>query len=315
MKKIICSCFILFFCLHSYAQQEKKIKGLNLDFEILENGKPKGWNNFGGDDYLIALDSNQVKSGKYSVSIESKAGAADFKAWSFTLPDNYKGSKITLSGYIKTENVSEGHAGLWMRIDPGIAFDNMARNGIKGTTDWTKYEVTLDMQPDITKQIVIGGLLVGKGKMWLDDLKVMVNRKDIKGLKPYIRPLVPAEKDSAFAQGSGIESITSSQRQIEDLRVLGLIWGFLKYYHPQIAQGKYNWDNELFRLLPELLKAENLQKRDEMLVQWIDRLGEMPEGKAPDIKSSSAKLVPDLDWIQNFNFSSELQTILLKVKN
>jgi hypothetical protein len=27
--------------------------------------------------------------------------------------------------------------GLWMRIDPSIAFDNMNQNGIKGTTDWT----------------------------------------------------------------------------------------------------------------------------------------------------------------------------------
>ena len=36
-----------------------------------------------------------------------------------------------------------------------------------------------------------------------------------------------------------------SNNQIEDLHVLGMIWGFLKYYHPNIASGMFNWDNEL----------------------------------------------------------------------
>jgi hypothetical protein len=31
----------------------------------------------------------------------------------------------------------------------------MSKNGIKGTTDWKKYEITLDMNPEKTKQIVI----------------------------------------------------------------------------------------------------------------------------------------------------------------
>jgi hypothetical protein len=107
--------------------------------------------------YLVALDSTEVKSGKYSASIEYKEGTADFNAWGFNLPGNYAGKKITLSGYIKTSNVTDGYAGLWMRIDPAIAFDNMSKKGIKGTTDWKKYEVTLTMNPERTKNIVIGG--------------------------------------------------------------------------------------------------------------------------------------------------------------
>lgn len=52
-----------------------------------------------------------------------------------------------------------------MRIDPSIGFDNMQKRGIKGTTDWTEYEITLAMKnPKKTKQIVVGGLLVGQGK-------------------------------------------------------------------------------------------------------------------------------------------------------
>ena len=77
-----------------------------------------------------------AKSDKYAAVIQSDAENLELRAWSSTIPDSYDGKEITLSGWIKTENVSGGYAGLWMRIDPSVAFDNMNANGIKGTADW-----------------------------------------------------------------------------------------------------------------------------------------------------------------------------------
>ncbi|MBK9722664.1 MAG: peptidase S41 [Saprospiraceae bacterium] len=315
MKKSILTFLILFIAVTTYCQTKETISKLNFDFEIVEKGSPAGWNNFGSPNYILALDSTNIKSEKYSASIEFKEGNADFKAWAFTIPDNYAGKKITLTGYIKTENVTDGYAGLWMRIDPSIAFDNMNKNGVKGTTDWTKYEITLEMNPEKTKQIVIGGLLVGKGKMWLDNFNVSIDGKDIKDLKPITRKLFPAEKDKEFDKGSGITSISVDKTQIENLKSLGLIWGFLKYYHPNIARGDYNWDYELFRILPKVLNSDNSKNRDSVLIKWIDSFGEFSQGKETVIKSSAVKIEPDLLWIKNSNFSDELTTLLLKVKN
>ncbi|MFZ1256564.1 MAG: S41 family peptidase [Saprospiraceae bacterium] len=315
MKKSILTFLILFIAITTYCQTKETISKLNFDFEIVEKGSPAGWNNFGSPNYILALDSTNIKSEKYSASIEFKEGNADFKAWAFTIPDNYAGKKITLTGYIKTENVTDGYAGLWMRIDPSIAFDNMNKNGVKGTTDWTKYEITLEMNPEKTKQIVIGGLLVGKGKMWLDNFNVSIDGKDIKDLKPITRKLFPAEKDKEFDKGSGITSISVDKTQIENLKSLGLIWGFLKYYHPNIARGDYNWDYELFRILPKVLNSDNSKNRDSVLIKWIDSFGEFSQGKETVIKSSAVKIEPDLLWIKNSNFSDELTTLLLKVKN
>lgn len=28
------------------------------------------------------------------------------------------------------------------------------------------------------------------------------------------------------------------------------IWGFLKYYHPEVAKGKFDWDKEFITQLP-----------------------------------------------------------------
>ena len=315
MKKTFFTLLILFISITTYCQTNEITPKYNFDFEITEKGSPTGWNYFGGSNYKLSLDTTNVKSGKYSASIEYKDGNSDYKAWAFTIPDNYAGKKITLSGYIKTENVTDGYAGLWMRIDPSIAFDNMKKNGVKGTNNWTKYEITLKMNPKKTEQIVIGGLLVGKGRMWLDDLNITIDGKEIKDLKPIERKVFNAEKDKEFDTGSQITSISIDKSQIENLKTLGLIWGFLKYYHPNIAKGEYNWDYELFRILPKVLNSENKINRDEILVKWIDSFGKFAAGKKPKAISQEIKLEPDLDWIKNSSYSDELITILLKVKN
>ena len=315
MKKSILTFLILFTAITTYCQTKETFSKLNFDFEITENGIPIGWNNSRSSNYTFALDSTNIKSGKYSATIEFKEGNPDFSAWAFTIPNNYLGKKITLTGYIKTENVTDGYAGLWMKIDPSIAFDNMNKNGVKGTTDWTKYEITLEMNPEKTKQIVIGGLLVGKGKMWLDNFKVTIDGKDIKYLKPFERKLFPAEKDKEFDKGSKITSISIDKGEVANLKALSLIWGFLKYYHPNIAKGEYNWDYELFRVLPKVLNSENNKNRDDIFIKWIDNFGQFSQGKETEIKSTDVKNKPDLDWIKNFNFSAELTALLLKIKN
>lgn len=303
--------------LSSFCQSEKNKaeSNLNIDFEIIENNKPIDWYSFGSKDYLLSIDSVNAKSGKYSAAIEYHQDRQDFKAWSFNLPYNYNGKKITLSGYIKTENVTNGYAGLWMRIDPKIAFDNMNKRGVKATTEWTKYEITLEMDPNKTDQIVIGGLLVGKGKAWFDDFKITIDGKDIKDVKPLDREIFPAEKDKEFDNGSNIATINLENNQIENLKILGLVWGFLKYYHPNIAKGNYNWDYELFRILPEYLSSTDSKNRDEILVKWITNIGQFTINKYAKPSLSEMKFGPDLEWITTSSFSEKLTNLLLNVKD
>jgi hypothetical protein len=180
---LLFSLFLIHFTFNSKAQ----LQVLNLDLEVIDLGKPKDWKEIGNDSYKFEIDSLIVKKGKYAVSIEFSQEGSEFGGLGWRLPHNYEGKKITLSAYIKTENVSEGYAGLWMSIDPSIAFDNMEDGGITGTTEWKRYEITLDMDPTFTKQIVIGGLLVGKGKMWLNDFQVTIDGVDITNAKLYIK--------------------------------------------------------------------------------------------------------------------------------
>ncbi|WP_164975466.1 S41 family peptidase [Flavobacterium piscinae] len=312
-KSYLFSILFLSFSTAIFAQKQPTKSVLNFDFETIENGNPKGWENFGNETYQKALDSLDVKSGKYSVSLSYTDGNLGFKAWAFTLPDNYKGKSITLSGFIKTENVSEGHAGLWMQIDPSLGFDNMNKKGIVGTTEWTKYEIKLPLYPDKTDKIYVGGLLVGKGKMWLDDLKVTIDGKEIQKIKPYFKEVFPAQLDKEFDESSKITTFDYTSTHISNLKMLGLIWGFLKYHHPKVASGDLNWDYELFRIMPKIISAKSINERDEIFSTWISSLGDF---KTTTFKQSKdeIKIQPDLAWITTSNFSSKLTTLLNKVK-
>jgi hypothetical protein len=88
--------------------------------------------------------------------------------------DAYRGRRVRLAGYLKTRDV-EGWAGLWMRVDGArrlsLAFDNMSRRSVSGTTPWTRYEVVLDV-PEEAVRIAFGVLLAGPGRVFADELSL-----------------------------------------------------------------------------------------------------------------------------------------------
>ncbi|MCA5006746.1 S41 family peptidase [Sphingobacterium bovistauri] len=316
MRKIIFTLVFVLFSTITFAQKSNS-QQLNLDFEDNINGYPDKWGNFGSNDYKIYIDSTNAKSGKFSAVIENGTGKSAYKALAINLPHNYKGKSIQVKGFIKTENITDGYAGLWMRIDPELGFDNMNSRGITGTTDWKEYEITLPLIPEKTKQIVVGGLLVGKGKMWLDNLQISIDGKDLDNtnLEIYTKVLLPAENDKEFDKGSNITLTKLTDNTINNLELLGKIWGFLKYHHPEIAKGNYNWDYELFRVLPDYVKVKNIQERDDILTTWIEKYGKLPICKECKRTPNNAVLKPDLSWIKSSNLSLNLKTVLQEIYN
>lgn len=295
----------------------KSDRSLNLDFENIRNGNPTGWTSGAANEksmYHAAVDSNIVHKGKYAVSIQFKGGNLGYSAWGYTIPERYSGKTITLSGYIKTENVSEGYAGLWMRIDPQLGFDNMSKNGIKGTSDWVKCEITLPFSSEKAEKILVGGLLAGNGKMWVDDLKITIDGEDITNAKPIEKR--QGDRDTAFHWASNVHIAELDSSKIHTLYNLGLIWGFLKYYHPNISNGEYNWDNELFRIIPKLLSLTSEQEMNNMLEAWVSGFSRFNNvsGQLP-FDSSKVKLSPELEWLDSPEFSTRLRGILTQIRN
>lgn len=107
-----------------------------------------------------------------------QAGGQDFGVATGTFPVQVAaGKQIRYSGYIKTQGISRGFAGLWCRVDGSsgvLAFDNMQDRGVKGTTDWKRYEINLPVAAN-AKNINFGALQVGDGSAWFDSLAVEVD--------------------------------------------------------------------------------------------------------------------------------------------
>jgi len=156
-----------------------------------ENGSLKYWDllykegrSFG---YITSIDSVVVQEGKYALLIreDSKADDKSFGACALTILSRFEGKNITLKGYVKTENVKNGWAGLWIRINKGkvmLEFNNMQYEPILGTNDWKEYSITLPFHNEENK-ILVGGLLVGEGKAWFDNFRVFIDDVPIEKVK------------------------------------------------------------------------------------------------------------------------------------
>ncbi len=275
--------FILFiaicFCTKlGFSQRNPSFNGT---FEKIDgNGKATGWTSgFTTEQqkaFSVKIDSAVKKEGKNSLSIAKVMTGADFGVATYVIPYTFKGSQIQLKGYIKTEQVAGGYAGLWLRIDGSsgtLAFNNMASQALSGTTDWKEYSITLPYDDKNALKIYTGALLAGSGKIWIDDLRLFIDGRPIE--KATLKPLVltKAQTDTAFAKRSGIDTVLITKQQIANLTLLGQVWGFLKYHHPTVALGNYNFDAELFRVMPSVLKATTNAELSRTLEQWVDKLG------------------------------------------
>lgn len=128
-------------------------------------------------DFLARVDAGQagVVRARYDAVMSVRQADGGFGVATMSFPvEAAKGKHLKYSGYIKTENVVGGWAGLWWRADVedgNPAFDNMAGRGPTGTTDWNRFTIELDI-PENTANINFGVILPGAGRAWFDKLTV-----------------------------------------------------------------------------------------------------------------------------------------------
>ena len=149
------------------------------------NKIPNGWFPAGSNpsEYEMGIDNSTFQNGEACAFIKSKSPKENqFGTLMQTISaEYYLGKRLMLSGYIKSEDV-EGWSGMWMRIDgesnQQVGFDNMFDRAIKGTTDWKKYQIVLDI-PSNSKTINYGVLLNGDGEVWFDNFELKEVDKNV----------------------------------------------------------------------------------------------------------------------------------------
>lgn len=159
---------------------------LGLTVVLLSFATPIGWFSAGSKpkSYEMGIDKGSGQDGKNAATIKS----IDKKIDGFgtlmqqSKPGKFLGKRVRMTGFVKSENVLNW-AGIWLRVDETgskqpLSFDNMSDRPIKGTTDWTKYEIVLDV-PSNASLIAYGALLGGTGQIWFDNISFEVVGDDI----------------------------------------------------------------------------------------------------------------------------------------
>lgn len=272
-----------------------------LGFESV-NREPPLWAWVGeprGPEGTVFLDSATVHSGRFSGRIErTKSSPSTFSSFACVIPRDFAGRTLELRGWLKLEEV-DGTAGLWQRQESTMGveqFDNMQSRDLHGSSDWTEYRVSLPLSPTVRK-VTVGALLSGTGRVWVDGLQLYADGKPIAEADLFVAPRTSADTDTGFLASSRIAVTKPTAAQVDQLALLGKVWGFLKYHHPAAIHGRRNWDAELFRVAPAVLRAPSRAAAQHAILRWLTGLGPVPRCRTCVKPEPGAVLQPRLAWL------------------
>lgn len=284
----------------------------NLNFEILDSaGLPACWHfsdESSGAAYTFESDKKITRSGSVSLHISQ--------------PDNVKGVAyaymnmavpegpitVDLSGYIKCSNIENGNVGLWARIkdkgDNPVASDYMQDRAIDGTRNWNLYSLKLEGNAYKSSTLTIGVILNGTGDAWFDNLKVQVNGKPLQKTDFELDDI--QEKTVPDTLQLALREKVQSPVGIQQLYDLGVLWGFFKYHHSDVAARNSNWDEELFTVTGNLMSCRSRKAGDTLLARWADSLLCIPSCNM-DVENVSYA-----NWLQQVFAGTHLSAPLVK---
>ena len=317
MKKSPVLILFYYFFFFISCQINEKNNIYNFGFERYDkvSYKPLDWIDCGkGSD--ISIDSSTVFEGNYSLKVE-KSDVSGFGCYAYTIPVSFEGNEIKLTAFLKLQNVNNGFAGISLQIDGDegvLEHDNMMDQNLHGTSDWGKYTINLKL-PDNATKIHIGAYLTGGGNIWVDNFQLRIDDKDISQLSQKPKTTKP---DFDFSENSGVNLENLSEVNIKNAVVLGQIWGFLKYHHPMVMKGNFNWDYELFMIMQNVYESKNRNERNLILYDWIKGFGVIENyGIEDTLQQGKIKSNPNFSWmnneeISNYPVAEELKKINLK---
>jgi hypothetical protein len=166
--------------------QNTTIALINPGFESTKPGmlgNPEGWfsiQHAGDLSYTFKLDTVDPHGGARSVRIDN-VGPEPFGAIYQQVPATaHRGRRLRFAGWLRTKDArgsaTGGGAVLMLQAMQGgapLAWNHMKDAPVQGTTAWKRYEIELDV-PAAADQIEVGAMLHGPGRLWLDDVELVV---------------------------------------------------------------------------------------------------------------------------------------------
>ena len=84
----------------------------------------------------------------------------------------------------------------------------------------------------------------------------------------------------------------------ENLFLLGKVWGYLKYHHPRVTAGCFDWDKELLEVVEDVAAAENRDAASNVLAGWMRGLDD-PRRECDIEEPADVHFSIDKSWIND----------------
>ena len=139
----------------------------------------------GEPSFEIAVDDTIAHEGKQSLRLKRTGKQHYALASQIILADRYRGKRVRFSGYLRLADVHAfgpgklgeiSGTGLLLRVSlPGsdLFFDDMRDRPMRGTHEWTRVSIEVDVPPD-AYMIEFGAHLSGSGAVWFDGAELTV---------------------------------------------------------------------------------------------------------------------------------------------
>ena len=260
-----------------YAQSDQSKKGLLtftgtriISFDPMREMPKMAWYSENQD---IRVDEEVLFNNQSSLLIPSVRGKKTEAYFGMNNRD-ITGKTIVFKGKYKYQQANNAKVSFAIKLDTHLQrIDEKAIDfECNGSQDWKDFYV--EMPFTRSKKFFFRILCDGEARLWVNDCQVLIDGQSLDLIK---NPDVEVDKDLEFAGNSGISLGDVDGQTLENLVVLGKVWGFLKYFHPQVVVGKYNWDFELFRVMPGIAAAKSKKERNSLLNEWIDKYGKITE--------------------------------------
>jgi pimeloyl-ACP methyl ester carboxylesterase len=153
----------------------------------------------------IALDRDIFHSGRSAARITGPAMLM------LQIPADFTGKSVELRGWLRGEDVSADIVGLSLADNTSLASPHLSQEPIGGTRDWANYGVTMPLVPGAHTLTVMVSLL-GKGRMWVDDLQLLVDGRPLREVPRVVHELTTEERQdlTAKAEHAGPPTVTEN---------------------------------------------------------------------------------------------------------
>lgn len=112
----------------------------------------------------------------------------------------------------------------------------------------------------------------------------------------------------------GFSKDIREETDILKYKKMGLVWGLLKYHHPDISKGKYNWDGKFIKLFGKIKEIDNEDKTDSTLLAFVNQFDRKNLVIRDEAIDSDVFIETDnYQWIDSVISNQDLKNALIQI--